>query len=334
MKRIENFEYINIKYANNETLVAIGQWLGVFPSSRLMGSSDALTCVPLKVDEYLKYNPFINDIDKEDISIMISNVLGLTGLAADKEAELYLVDEKMRKFNYQALDSDNKFVFNLFGDDDNYRQISVSNEAVKKSFDVKNIRETIPHLELLDIVQTNMLNGNRYARLLRDNVATLRLRNKENTFTITITKPTDDYHTNGAFCFKREGDISNHLLNLDFPVNIDEEWPVIAELTGISERGRFISQYEYIRLEVTRETENNITDVIEYQNGDLTDYKSSSSTPAMSEEQINYLNKVKYCTKNNLDPAMARDLTDFEFVGEVLNIDSKNSKRKLFGRKK
>lgn len=330
MKKHSMINYIDLKFADDETIVALGQWLGVFPDTQLMGSSDALTSIPLSVDEYLRKYPFISDTDKNDISIMISNVLTVTG-THDKEAEITVTDYKAgaKKFNYRALNTDDKkeFIFNLAGDNDTNRQIGFSYETMKKSYSVKNVTADIaPDVDLLSIVKNNPENGNKLGRLIQKEVATIKLQNKEDALTITISRPSNDHHKEDycRYVFTREEELYEYLLNLSFPINLDEEYVKIFELTGISDN--YLANYEYIRLAVNSKTEKNITDVIDIEKGELVDYKSSAEKPAISEEELDHINKVNYCIHKDYDTSLARTLTDSEFTDMVFDDNNKKPK--------
>ena len=300
MRKIENINFTKININDEDTFKAIKKWLGYDNKDIIL----------------------IDDI--ENFYDKVSKVLGLTGMTTDEEAELSLIADELNKFNYYASKTGNEFTFNL-GMRDDVRQLGVATKELKKSYKVTDIDADLPKLELLDTVEINPESGSKVARIYSENDATFKLRNKEYSLTINISKPSTN-NDEGNYHFFREDVISKYLLSLTFPINLDELYPKIAQWTGIDDD--FVANYDYIRFVETKEIDSNIIGLISIVKGKLADYVPSSSDPAITEREIDFYNKVSYCTENDLDPALASNLTDLQFADVVCETDEMKPKGK------
>lgn len=295
IRKIENFNFAKLHTADQETFKAIREWLG-----------------------YDTKDLILND-DIDDMIDKMSKVLGLTGMTPDENAELTLEPNCKNKYNYYAKKSGNEFTFNLDIKDEK-RLLSVVNKTRRCIYEVKDLDKDMPHVDILEYLDRNLENRNTIGRLYDKDLATFLLNNTDYSLEIAISRPIDE-KGEGNYHFYREDVICNYLLSLTFPINLDELYPVIARLTGIDEK--FIGNYDIISL--IEKYNNEIIGKTVIIGGTL-DYMPSTSNPVIPESKLDFYNKVEYCTSNDLDPALARELTDLGFADFVWDADQNKPK--------
>lgn len=259
-----------IIFEDLELQVTIGQWLGILSSQQGFGNSGLTIYTLLSAKELMKRINVSNEKLKE-ISANFGHLLTLAGIDKSETCTLNQFDKEKSSFNCHFNNSNNDANISLrwgsFIDSGPEFIIDYQNE--KRTYDYREAYKDKPaRLNLQQYIIKNVDNNNSCSRYLSPHSAYFTLKNEQHSLTITIERP-ESIKKSGlgdcVFRLKKEDELQQYLLGLTFPLDINEVYKKICEISLDS-----ITEYPKFDLEVKsqiNEKQDKTTDMISLRYG-------------------------------------------------------------------
>ncbi len=237
--------YPKIVITDNKLIIGINKWL--------------------KEEEY----PSLKTYKQKKLSklqiIEIENKLGFLlkeiGINKNETCILSNFDENLYTFNCHLKESNIDILINLRWKNET-KEIIVEKQNTKEVYTYNQEKLKKPKLNLKAYTITNEQNSNTYYRYLSKKIISIKLQNQNNYLELNIEKP----NKNETLKLENESEITNYLLNLNFPINLEEVYNTLNI--------KNINEYQKISLKLitTSTKEATVTDEILIKNGRIEKY--------------------------------------------------------------
>ena len=308
-------------FKDSELQFTIGQWLGILSSQKNWVNSH------FAIYKYLKAKKF-REIEKK-----FGLLLKMTGIENTETCILSQFNKNNFSFNCHFNNSDNDANISLrWGDMIDFNSeliINYQNEC--KTYDYwTEYGENTTRLKLQDYTIKNPENENSCYRYLSTYKIYFTLTNGKYSFLIEIERPESikadifgDYDY--VFRLENEDQLQQYLLGLTFPLEIDEVYKKICEISTNS-----VDKYPNFKIEIKRKIDkkkDKTTDMIYLEHGQLKKFIITKNGKTIEfDESVNlsynshnlYVNQDhKDATNNSLNSISGDELTSFELRQEI-----------------
>ena len=255
-----------------ELQVTIGQWLGILPSQQGFGNSGFTIYTHLSAKKLMKK---VNTPAKkfEEIVTKFGLLLKITGIENTETCTLNQFDKDNFSFNCHFNNSGNDANISLrWGDMIDFGpEFTINYQNESKTYDYWAESEEKPtRLKLQHYTIKNPENENSCYRYLSPYTAYFTLTNGEYSLSIEIKRPESikvDVFSNYVFRLEDEKQLQQYLLGLTFPLEINEVYKKICEISTSS-----LNEYPSFKIEVKRKLNNKTTDMISLNHGQLQNF--------------------------------------------------------------
>lgn len=268
----EALDVPKVVFEDLELQVTIGQWLGILSSQQGFGNSSFTIYTHLSAEELMKK---INiPAEKfEEIVIKFGLLLKIAGIENTETCTLNQFDKDNFSFNCHFNNSGNDANISLrWGDMIDFGpEFTINYQNESKTYDYWAESEEKPtRLKLQHYTIKNPENENSCYRYLSPYTSYFTLTNGEYSFSIEIKRPESikvDVFSDYVFRLENEEQLQQYLLGLTFPLEINEVYKKICEISTSS-----VNEYPSFKIEVKRkldEKNNKTTDMISLNHGQL-----------------------------------------------------------------
>ena len=275
MKKNINEEKMNgpkVVFRDLELQVSVGQWLEIISSQISFGSSGMTISMPLSAKE-LMARIMIPKKKLNEVSKAFGYLLGLAGIPLDETCVLSLVDSDEFIFKCYLTKAKCEYPIKLrwgcFLDSFPELTIEYPNEQrVYEYFGTCVDKQFRFHLQEHTIKSDK--NDNVYNRFYSKYSCYFALKNKDYHLSLRISIPEELRVSDKDCVLRNEEALKTYFLGLEFPIDINEVYKKICELSLDS-----INVYPEFELKVEKKVDGNssvVTDMINLVNGQLQNY--------------------------------------------------------------
>lgn len=271
----EALDVPTVIFEDLELQVTIGQWLGILSSQQGFENSDFTIYTHLSAEELMK-KVNIPAEKFEKIVTKFGLLLKIVGIENTETCILNQFDKDNFSFNCHFNNSGNDANISLrWGDMMDFNpEFTINYQNESKTYDyLAEAEEKIARLKLQHYTVKNPENGNSCYRYLSPYTADFTLTNGEYSFSIEIKRPESikvDVFSDYVFRLKDEKQLQQYLLGLIFPLEINEVYKKVCEIST-----SLINEYPSFKIEVERklnEKNNKTTDMISLNYGQLKNF--------------------------------------------------------------
>ena len=256
-----------------ELKVTIGQWLGLLYSQKGFGKSGFMLYTHLSAEELMK-KVNIPDEKMQEIVTKFGFLLKLAGIENAETCTLDQFDKDNYSFNchFSNSDDDAKITLRWAEIIDLGMEITINYQNESKTYDYYWLEseEKQTRLELQRYTIKNPENENSCYRYLSPHNVYFLLSNGEYSFSLEIERPKNiefDVSSNNKFRLENEEQLQQYLLGLTFPLEINEVFKKVCEISTNS-----IEEYPIFKIEVKRKSDeknDKTTDIVFLNHGQL-----------------------------------------------------------------
>lgn len=274
-KEKEELDIPKVNFEDLELQVTIGQWLGVLPSQKIYENSEVRLYRRFSANELITRKK-ISTKDLEKVSQKFGEVLKLIDVDKTETCVLSEYNKDNFSFNCHLVNANADALFSLRWGTmvDNGPELIVEFQNIRKTYeyyDEHNYEST--HLRLEEYTVKNNNNGNVYRRYLMPFMSSFNLNNGEYRLIIQISAPKSVENSSifsPAYRLQNEKKFEKYLLNLSFPIAIDEIYKKFCNLSLDD-----VCEYPSIEIQVVKKKNDKkdiITDYISMQDGNLSKF--------------------------------------------------------------
>lgn len=332
---IDNYETIKnvpkVIFKDLMLQIEVGKWLEIIPISPCY-NYDIKNLNDKKIIK--KYN--ISNEKLKKIEESFEYILKLTGIDTNEICTLDNFNQERFTFNCHFNNSNTNADITLTNEDlmDTIAKITINYPKEGKTYRYVKEEKKEP-LQLINYKTIN--NENNYTRYLSSYGAYITLEDKEYKLSLDINKPkTNDLEVNNdTYKLKNEAKLQQYLLNISFPIKIDEIYKKICEISLEN-----IKNYPKISIEVKRKEIDNsdkITDNILIRNGILKKFTMTKNKKTVTidkdgnwsyESPKLFINQTKNGNINyNLNDISKEEISNMDSLSEQYNIINEEVKK-------
>lgn len=261
-----------VVFEDLELQVTIGQWLGILSSQQSFGNSGFTVYTHLSAEKLMK-KVNIPAQKFEEIVTKFGFLLKLAGVDNTETCTLDQFDKDNFSFNCHFNNRNNDANISLrWGDMIDFGpEFTINYQNESKTYNYYEESEEKPiRLELQHYTIKNPENENSCYRYLFPDETYFTLTNGEYNFSIEIKRPESikvDIFSEYVFRLENEEQLQQYLLGLTFPLEINEVYKKICEISTSS-----VNEYPSFKIEVKRkldEKNNKTTDMVSLNHGQL-----------------------------------------------------------------
>jgi len=271
----EALDVPKVVFEDLELQVTIGQWLGVLSSQQGFGNSGFTIYTHLSAEELMK-KVNIPAEKFEEIVTKFGLLLKLAGVDNAETCTLDQFDKDNFSFNchFNNRSNDAKISLRWGSMMDSGPEFIIDYLDENKTYDYyEEYKDKPTRLKLQHYTIKNPENENSCYRYLSPYAAYFTLTNGEYSFLIEIERPESikvDVFSDYVFRLENEEQLQQYLLGLTFPLEINEVYKKICEISTSS-----VNEYPSFKIEVKRkldEKNNKTTDMISLNHGQLKEF--------------------------------------------------------------
>lgn len=268
----EEIDVPKVVFEDLELQVTVGQWLGLLSSQQGFGTEVFAIYTHLSAEELMQRM----DIPTEklnEINTKFGLLLKSAGIDTDEICTIDQYDKKDFSFNCHFNNADRDSRISLrWGDMIDFGpEFTIAVPNVTKTYDYcREYKDKPARLNLQHYTISNPENGNSCFKFLSPYNTNFRLENGDYTFSMEISRPESiehDVFSDYVFSLKNEEQLEQYLLGLSFPLNIDEVYKKICEISIDS-----VSEYPKFNIKVEKkvdEKKSKTTDMVSLSHGKL-----------------------------------------------------------------
>lgn len=252
--------------------VAIGQWLGILSSRKAYVTLEGTMYTHLSAEELMD----LTSISAEQLKLIeekFAQLLKMAGVPKEETCTLRKYDRENFSFECHFGNSNDAAKIDLrYGDMmDSGPEFIIDYNNSRRTYDYwKDRKSDEVNMKMQHYTVVNPANGNSCFRFYSPYSVTFNLRNGDYCFAISVDRPDNinvpslkDY----TFELKNEDKIQQYLLGLEFPLDINEVYKKIAEISS-----GFGDQYSDYSFKVEKQLDkrkSKTTDLVDVSNGRL-----------------------------------------------------------------
>ena len=264
-----------VEFANLELQGTIGQWLGVLSSRQSVGNSFFSVSTHLSVEELIK-KVNISEKQWKEVETKFAILLKLAGIPSTETCILGNLNKDDGTFECVFKNSEEDANIAIRWGDmlDYWPELTISYQNESKTYDYfEETKDNPMQLRLNHYKIKNPTNGNSCYRYLSEYTSYFTLKSGEYSLKIEIKRPesVNTYEvSNYTFRLENEEELQKYLLNLTFPLDINEVYKKIREISVSA-----VEEYPSFKLKVTKELDEKnikITDMMILKDGQLENF--------------------------------------------------------------
>lgn len=306
----------------------VGDWLGLLPA--WVGLLPSIG--KLSIEEILN-KAKIPESNFKEVPNRFGIILKQIGIDSNEICHLNTLNKDKYSFNCHFENANDDAEISLVFADMVERgyELTIDYQNSKKTYDYDYLLDSSTDklgVKLRYYTLENSNNGNHYMRYLSTHASYFTLTNNDFNFDITIYTPHNmEIPSEGVYTLKNEKQLEQYLLDLSFPIAIDEVYKKICELSLESP----ISEYPTLSLKVEKELNNGkriTTDSLLMKDGELKNFTITRDDTIVSTNDGN-----KFTFMFNIETSGFEEVTDEELEKETIekfkNIQKEVAKRRF-----
>lgn len=268
----EALDVPKVVFEDLELQVTIGQWLGILSSQQGFGNADFTIYTHLSAEELMKKIDIPAE-KFEKIGTKFGLLLKMAGIDSAETCTLNQFDKDNYSFNCHFNNNGNDANLSLrWGDMIDFGpELTINYQNESKTYDYWAETDEKPtRLNLQHYTIKNPENGNSCYSFLSQYRTYLSLTNGEYSFSIEIDRPEsikDDVFSDYVFRLENEEELIQYLLGLTFPLEINEVYKKICEISTSN-----VDEYPSFKIEAKKkldEKNKKKTDMVSLNHGQL-----------------------------------------------------------------